>query len=123
MLQQWIQEALALHKAGRLTEAEPLYLQVLAEDRNFYPALHLMGLMRLHQGRPAEALPYIERALTLQPGTPEMLSNYGIALEGVGRHHEALAALEQVVKLGPDNSRAWCNRGALLSSSKETKRR
>jgi protein O-GlcNAc transferase len=115
MLQQWFQEALALHKAGRLAEAEPLYLKVLAADRDFYPALHLMGLIRLHQGRAAEALPFIEHALTLQPGTPEMLSNYGIALEGVGRYREALEALERVVKLGPDNGCAWSNRGALLS--------
>ncbi len=115
MLQQWIQEALALHKAGRLAEAEPLYLKVLAADKDFYPALHLMGLIRLHQGRPGEALPYIEHALRLQPGTPEMLSNYGIALEGVGRPAEALEALERVVKAAPGNSRAWNNRGALLS--------
>src|ERR1700759_2402448 len=85
MLQQWIQEALALHKAGRLAEAEPLYLKCLAQDPNFYPALHLMGLIRLHHGRPADALPYIERALKQQPTAPDMLANYGIALEGVGR--------------------------------------
>ena len=83
MLQQWIQEALALHKAGRLSEAEPLYLKALGQDPNFYPALHLMGLIRLHQGRPGEALPYIERALKTAAPTPEMLANYGIALEGV----------------------------------------
>ncbi|HXR94843.1 MAG TPA: tetratricopeptide repeat protein [Rhizomicrobium sp.] len=114
MLQQWIQEALALHKAGRLNEAEPLYLKALAQDPNFYPALHLMGLIRLHQGRAGEALPYIERALKLQPATPEMLANYGIALEGVGRHAEALAALDRVVEAVPANSRAWNNHGALL---------
>ncbi|HEY5085193.1 MAG TPA: tetratricopeptide repeat protein, partial [Rhizomicrobium sp.] len=86
MLQEWIKEALALHKAGKLAEAELLYLKALGQDPNFYPALHLMGLIRLHQGRPAEALPFIERALKAQAPTPEMLGNYGIALEGVGRH-------------------------------------
>jgi protein O-GlcNAc transferase len=115
MLQEWIKEALALHKAGKLAEAEPLYLKALGQDPNFYPALHLMGLIRLHQGRPAEALPFIERALKVQPATPEMLANYGIALEGVGRTAEALDVLEKVVKASPNNSRAWSNRGALLS--------
>jgi predicted O-linked N-acetylglucosamine transferase (SPINDLY family) len=114
MLEQLIQDALALHRAGRLTEAEPLYLKVLALDGDFYPALHLMGLIRLHQGRPGEALPYIERALRLRPGVPEMLANYGIALDGVGRTPEALAALDSVVKADPRNARAWSNRGALL---------
>ena len=115
MLQQWIQEAVALHQAGRLAEAEPLYLKSLAADKDCYPALHLMGLMRLHQSRAAEALPYIERALRLQPGAPETLANYGIALEGVGRYGEALQALNRVVALTPNDSRAWSNRGALLS--------
>ena len=114
MLEQLIQDALALHRAGRLAEAEPLYLKVLALDGDFYPALHLMSLIRLHQGRPGEALPYIERALRLRPGVPEMLANYSIALDGVGRTPEALAALESVVKADPRNARAWSTRGALL---------
>jgi predicted O-linked N-acetylglucosamine transferase (SPINDLY family) len=110
-----IEQALALHRAGRLAEAEPLYLQSLAADKDCYPALHLMGLIRLQQGRAAEALPFIERALRLQPRAPETLANYGIALEGVGRQEEALQALKSVVALTPSDSRAWSNRGALLS--------
>ncbi len=115
MVTQWTQEALALHQAGRLAAAETLYLKSLAADPSFYPALHLMGVMRLHQGRAAEALPYIERALTIKPGAPETLANYGIALEGVGRYDEALGALQKVVTQSPGDSRAWSNRGALLS--------
>ncbi len=115
MLQRWLQEALALHRAGRLAEAEPLYLKSLAVDRDCYPALQLMGLLRLHQGRAAEALPYIERALTLQPAAPELLANYGIALQGVGRYRDALEVLERVVQLSPGDSRAWGDRGVLLS--------
>jgi protein O-GlcNAc transferase len=112
---QWTQEALALHRAGRLAEAEPLYLKSLAADKDFYPALHLLGLMRLHQGRAAEALPVIERALTLKPDAPEALSNYSIALEGVSRYVEALQVLERVVQLSPHDGSGWSNRGVLLS--------
>src|SRR5215472_7417019 len=115
MLQRWIQEALALHRSGRLAEAELLYLKSLAADKDFYPALHGMGLIRLHQGRAAEALPYIERGLTLQPDMPELLSNYALALASVGRNGGALEALDRVVELSPNNSRAWNNRGALRS--------
>ena len=118
MLQRWLQEALALHRAGRLAEAEPLYLQSLAADKDCYPALQLMGLLRLHQGRAAEALPYLERALTLQPAAPELLANYGIALQGVGRYREALAALETVVQLSPNDSRAWSDRVSRSSHSR-----
>jgi predicted O-linked N-acetylglucosamine transferase (SPINDLY family) len=115
MANQCTQEALALHRAGRLAEAEALYLKALAADNDFYPALHLMALIRLAQARAAEALTFIERALTLKPGTPGMLSDYSIALEGVGRYKEALATLERVVTLSPNDSRAWNNCGALLA--------
>ena len=109
------QKALALHRAGRLADAEALYLKSLEVDEGFYPALHLMGVLRLQQGRAADALPYIQRALSVQPNTPETLANYGIALEGVGRYSDALVAFERVVNLSPNDSRAWSGRGALLS--------
>jgi protein O-GlcNAc transferase len=115
MLQQWVQEALALHRLGRLAEAESLYLKALSADRNFYPALHLTGLLLIQAGRAAEALTFIERALTLQPGRPESLANYGVALEGVGRCEEALKVLQEVVHLLPEDARGWSNQGALLA--------
>jgi predicted O-linked N-acetylglucosamine transferase (SPINDLY family) len=112
---QWVKDALALHQAGRLAEAERLYRQALDADEDSYPALHLMGVLRLQQGRAAEALTYIQRALGVQPNTPETLANYGIALEAAGRYAEALEAFEKVVNLDSNDSRAWNNRGALLS--------
>jgi protein O-GlcNAc transferase len=115
MLQQCIQEGLALHQAGRLAEAERLYLKSLAVDKDFHPALHLMGLIRLHQGRAVEALPYFERALTLRRDTPKLLFDYGMALIAAGRYADALEALETVARLCPNNGSAWANRGALLA--------
>jgi predicted O-linked N-acetylglucosamine transferase (SPINDLY family) len=114
MLQQLIQEGLALHRAGRLAEAERLYRQVLAADGDFYPALYLTGLLRLQQGRAVDALPYFERALMLQPLAPDLLANYGIALDAVGRSEEGLQAFGRLVKASPKDSRSWNYRGALL---------
>jgi predicted O-linked N-acetylglucosamine transferase (SPINDLY family) len=114
LIPRWIKDAVTLHQAGRFADAEALYLKSLDVDRNSYPALHLMGVLRLQQGRAAEALPYIQRALGVQPDTPETLANYGIALESVGRYSDALEALRGVVNLRPNDSRAWSDRGALL---------
>ena len=55
----WIEDGLTLHQAGRLADAEVLYLKSLEADQNSYPALHLMGVLRLQQGRAAEALPVL----------------------------------------------------------------
>ena len=43
------EQGFAQHKAGRLSEAESLYAAALAAEADFYPALHLMGLLRFQQ--------------------------------------------------------------------------
>jgi protein O-GlcNAc transferase len=99
---QWIKEALTLHMAGRVAEAEPLYLKSLAVDANVVPALQALGLIRLNQGRPAEALSYIERALILDPVSDDMCSHRGLSLMALGRPEEALASYDRVLQRRPD---------------------
>ena len=54
-----------------------------------------MGLLRLQQGRlPKRAASDGSRRLKAQPGAPDTLANYAIALSALGRHEEALAALD-----------------------------
>jgi len=99
---QWLQEALKLHMAGRLGEAELLYLKSLAVDQNCHPALHLMGLIRLDQGRHAEALSYCERAVALNPSNEDAWRARGLALAALGRPEEALASFDRVLQRRPD---------------------
>ena len=68
-------QAVALHSQGKLAEAETLYRQVLAIDPRVYPALYLLGVVRLEQGDSAEAAGLIERALALNPGDPAAWKN------------------------------------------------
>jgi predicted O-linked N-acetylglucosamine transferase (SPINDLY family) len=98
----WIKEALTLHMAGRPADAEPLYLKSLAVDGNLLPALQAMSLIRLNQGRPAEALSYLERALTLDPLNDDSWSNHGLSLAALGRPEEALASYERVLQRRPN---------------------
>jgi protein O-GlcNAc transferase len=99
---QWIQEALKLHMAGRIGEAEPLYLKSLAVDQNFPPALHGMGLIRLQQGRHAEALSYTDRVLALYPANEDAWRARGLALAALGQLEEALASYDRVLQRRPD---------------------
>ena len=115
MSQLLLQQAMALHQAGRLDEAEKLYQQILAGTPGDYPALHLMGLLRLMQGRLPEALALMQAALKAQSSAPETLANLGIVLSGLGRQDEALTALDGVVQARPGDSKAWSNRGAIRS--------
>ena len=113
-----LQRAMPLHQAGRFDEAEPLYRQALERTPGNYPALHLLGLMRLQQGRLPEALTLMEQALKVQPGAPDTMANYAIVLSGLGRQEEALKAMDAVVGARPTDSRAFGNRGGIKSKLK-----
>jgi tetratricopeptide (TPR) repeat protein len=57
-----------------------------------------MGWVLLRLGRPAEALPYLERALALQ-NDPEIAAHLGEVLWALGRKEDARAAwLEALVE-------------------------
>ena len=63
-------EALEHHRAGRLPEAEPLYLRILEADPLHAESLHLLGCIRLQQDRTDEAIPLIRRAVDAAPRIP-----------------------------------------------------
>src|SRR5665213_2825643 len=114
-LQELLSQAVPLHQAGRLEEAEKIYGQILAQAPGTYVVLHLMGLMRLQQARAPEALTYMEAALRVQPAAPETLCNYAIALSALGRHEEALTPLNTAITAQPGNAGQLTNRGAIKS--------
>ncbi|MES2292445.1 MAG: tetratricopeptide repeat protein [Pseudomonadota bacterium] len=113
-LRHLIGQASQLHQAGRHAEAEPLYIRALNLFPGNYPALHLLGLLRLQQNRVGEAISLMERALNVQPNVPETLANYGMALKAAGRLDEALSVLNKEVALRPNHARSWNNRGTVL---------
>ena len=57
---------MALHQQGRRPEAEQLYRQILAINPRVFPALYLLGALRLEQGDSGEAARLIEQALAVR---------------------------------------------------------
>jgi protein O-GlcNAc transferase len=113
---QVVQQALALHRQGRLFEAEGLYASVLARRPDHFEACYLLGMLRMQQGRPAQALPLIEAAARVKPHASEALTSLGAVLAALNRPADALAAYERLVKLRPGDADAQYNRGVMLSS-------
>jgi protein O-GlcNAc transferase len=107
-------QAVALHQEGRRPEAEQLYRQILAISPRLFPALYLLGVLRLEQGDSAEAERLIEQALTLNPGDPAAWMHYGLALQGLSRFQEAAVAQERALALRPDLLPARLGRGGAL---------
>src|SRR5882762_10069986 len=110
------QQGLALHKQGRLDQAEALYRAVLESQPSHFGALHFTGLIHYQRGAPAAAADWIGRALAVNPASPDAHSNLGLALLDLKLPEDALASLERSLKLRPDAPDSLNNRGNALQA-------
>ena len=108
--------AMALHRQGRLAEAERIYAAILAVDPARCDALHLLGLAKYQQGRLPEALRLMAAALKADPHSADIYSNYGLALDAGKQHAAALASFERALALAPAHVNALNNRGLTLAA-------
>ena len=108
-------DAVALHRADRLREAEPLYAAVLATEPDHPDALHFLGVLKHRQGASEEAIALIRRALALAP-SPGAHNNLGNVLLQSGQPEAAVAAYRRVVELRPDDAAAHHNLGIALQA-------
>jgi len=108
------EEAVALHRQGRLAEAEALYRRALAEDpRQFAPHYHF-GVLCMQASRFEEAVTCLENALRLKPDDFSALINLGMVLRHLGRPAEALKPLARAIIAHPGVAEAHFQRGAAL---------
>jgi protein O-GlcNAc transferase len=108
-LQTQLTQAIALHRAGRLDQAEAIYARVrVAAPRNF-DGWHLGGTVALQQNRLPEAVELLTKALQLDPRSAVGQMRLGVALLTAGRSGEAEPRLRQAVQLQPNFHEAWDN--------------
>jgi len=108
--------AVALHQAGQLQQAEPLYRKALACRPDHPDALHLLGVLNGQLGRLDEAIELIRRAITLSPAVARYHCNLGKFLGDKGLLDEAVATLRTAIDLAPDYAQAPSNLGAVLNA-------
>jgi tetratricopeptide (TPR) repeat protein len=111
--------ALTQHQRGALDLAIALYDQVLTIDAGNADAWHLKGIALLAQGQPGVALPLIERACALVPGSALFHRSRADALSALGKRHDAKKALSQAVEVDPTFAAAFNNLGVLHLVDKE----
>jgi predicted O-linked N-acetylglucosamine transferase (SPINDLY family) len=109
------ERAVALHRQGNLADAEALYLQILGADPQLFGPRYYLGIMRLQQGRNAEACEYLGQAVRVHPDDLGVLMNYGMALRAAGRAQEALETFDRALAIQPNLAEALYNRGVALS--------
>src|SRR5882757_11182765 len=102
------------HQAGQLLEAENLYRQVLASDREHFGSLHHLGIIALQRGQPQAAIDMVGRALAVNNRAPDCHYNMAFALQSLGRLDDAISHYQQATKLKPDYIEAYTNLGNVL---------
>ena len=105
------QQALALHQAGRLQQAETLYRQILAKHPAHPQALHYLGLLAFQAGKYDIAAGLIRKAIIHSPDYTDAHINLGITIKSQGKLQEAVACFSHALTLDPDNPLAHYNLG------------
>jgi tetratricopeptide (TPR) repeat protein len=107
------------HRAGRLAEAEQIYLQILAIDPHHSDTLHLLGMIAHHTGRPDAAIVMIREAIAINKTTAAYHSNLGTILQSQGKLQEAAESYSQALLLQPDLAEAHYNLGNVFHAQEK----
>lgn len=106
-------EALELHRAGRLDEAEAAYRALLELTASVNVVTNLAAVVR-NLGRPREATGLLQQAQASKPSDPEIPYNLGLCFTDLAEWAEAEAAYRRAIALSPDHARARLNLGHVL---------
>ncbi len=104
-----LQDAVALHRAGNLNEAQAIYQRLLNENPDHADALQLLGAIAHQSGRHGEAVALIRRSLSIAPSGKQALNNLGEALRATGQIEESVAAFRQALYVDPAYAKAHSN--------------
>jgi tetratricopeptide (TPR) repeat protein len=111
-------QAVALHQAGQLTDAERLYRRVLTDQPRNFDSLHLLGLVYHQRGEHSEAVRQIDVALTINSKVAAAHNSRGVALKALKRLDDAVASYDTAIAIDPRYADAFSNRGLVLAELK-----
>ena len=109
-------KALRHHRAGRSTDAERIYRQILGIDARHADSLHLLGMIAYQEGRHTIAVEMIGKAIAINKTRVAYHSNLGTVLQAQGRLEEAAAGYRSALALSPQLAEAHYNLGNVLHS-------
>ena len=115
-IDQTLSLAMEHHTAGRLSEAESCYEQILQIDAKQPVALHLLGLIAHQGGNNDLAVELIGKAIRIWPKYAEAHSNLGLALQDLGKLDEAEASFRKALAIKPNHFEAHNNLGSILNN-------
>lgn len=114
-----IDQGIRLHQKGNVTEAAAIYKGILESDPENSEANHLLGVACLDTGNYAGAIPFLEKALSINPSPALYHYNLGNAFLGCRRLDDAAACYEAVINKESDSFKAYNNLGNIFRQKNE----
>src|SRR6478672_10738625 len=115
-----ISQAIENFRAGPYDESAEICGGILAANADNPEINHLLGFIRFNQGKSAEGVALLKRAVSSPDATAEMYNNYGALLNQLGRTDEAIAALNRALALKPNYASAFNNLGIAYREANNT---
>jgi tetratricopeptide (TPR) repeat protein len=109
----WMRRGMHLRALGRVEEARESYAEALSLDPDSPDARASMGDI-LAAEAPADALPYYEQVVQLDPSNLRVQLALAEVYSRLGRHQDALARADAVLETDPSNRFALERRGRAL---------
>lgn len=113
-IQAEVDAALALHRAGKRTDAEQAYRNIVILAPRHAVAWHLLGAVLHEQERSAEGAQCIERAIEINPNDLLFYSNLGEVYRVLRRFDEAIAVLQHVLAAQPQHAESHYKLGLVM---------
>jgi predicted O-linked N-acetylglucosamine transferase (SPINDLY family) len=110
-VEQAIELATQHHNAGRLSQAEDIYHQVLQVQPNNIDALHLLGLIAAHLKHYESAIELIQKAIRINPTVPQFYHSLGKIFSEQGQLAEAIACYQRALTLNPKDAEIYSSLG------------
>lgn len=111
-----LQEAIALHQHGQLSEAETRYQQILSADPKHADALHFLGLVKRANGDLQQAHALLSKAASINPSNVIIFASLGNVLHDQGMHADAICSYDRLLNAMPDFAEVLNNKGNALSA-------
>src|SRR4051812_32666651 len=101
-LPQLFQQAIGFHRENRLTDAQPLYQEILRHAPQHGPTLFQLGTLYCQTQSWAGAAEALSRAAQSLPDNADVWNNLGTALRNCGRAPEATNAYARSLQTRDD---------------------
>lgn len=117
--QELMMQADALLNAGKLQEAQNIYLSISQQPEGAAPALFKLAWIADKEGKPLSAKKYLQKAYDKEPNNKEFLTALSTVLSKNGRNPEAISLYENFLARNPKEDDIYFQLGILQANSQQ----